>query len=156
MKRIKKVTCAFPSLSGRKSRNMEEIQGNARPEWRVPLFMHPGSTSAKSSQAGVRLCCAPTTPSIALQRVDVLAGRGILANRLNPWQQKQQTVKATSGTCQRDERTEILLLCKSLHGRAKITESPPQKTSPSQKEQAVFQHKMNRLLAFSKWDIYCF
>lgn len=56
--------------------------------------------------------------------------RGMPTIRPTPW----QTAKVASGICQkRDERTEITLLCESLHGVAKITESPPQKTNSSRK-----------------------
>lgn len=146
MKRIKKVTCAFPLLSGRKSRNMEEIQGNTRPEWRVQLFMHPGSTSAKSSQAGVRLCCAPTAPSIALQQVDVLAGRGIPAIRLHPWQQKQQTVKATSGTCRR-EMKEL-----KLYYFARVCMAEQRSQNHLRRRRVL--HRRNRQYFSTKWIDY--
>lgn len=94
----------------------------------------------------IGFCCAPTSPSIALQRVDVLAGRGILATRLNPWQQKRQTVKAASGTSQREMKELKLYYC----ARVRMAEQRPQ----NHLRRRRVLHRRNRQYFSTKWIDY--
>lgn len=145
-KRIKRWAVHLFCYLGQRMKTWKILKGMQDRNEESPLLMCPGRSNTDSSQAGIGLCCAPTAPSIALQRVDVLAGRGILATRLNPWQQKRQTVKAASGTCQREMKELKLYYC----ARVRMAERRPQNHLGRRR----VLHRRNRQYFSTKWIDY--